>query len=171
MANPTLHLFQPPSLDGAAIQRNPPCVWGFPAAPGPRHPRSLLHLVQDVPVPRDRPRSALSLAGQGNPGAEAAGPVPQVLQVRCSLLIYPEIPTQRISLFLREISQVVRDHVGPRPERDPGDGRGFHVAGRAAALARVSSGGGVVVGFDGGIDETGTRPDSIRLSAISQPNK
>ena len=71
---------------------------------------------------------------------------------------------------MRGISQVVRDHVGPRPERDPCDGRGVHAAGRTTALARVSSGSGVVVGFDGGIDETGTRPDSIRLSAISQPN-
>ena len=50
------------------------------------------------------------------------------------------------------IWQAVRDDVGPRPERDPGDGSGFHVAGRAAALARARPGFGVFV-FS--TDETG----------------
>ena len=52
------------------------------------------------------------------------------------------------------ISQAVRDDVGPRPERDPGDGGGFHVAGRAAALARARPGFGVFV-FSS--DETGVQ--------------
>ena len=52
------------------------------------------------------------------------------------------------------IWQAVRDDMGPRPERDPGDGSGFHVAGRAAALARARPGFGV---FLFGTDETGTQ--------------